>query len=222
MGADQAEQRGGPIGGALRGAADQLRQLLQLDQRLALHDPLGTVGQVDVAAARCSSCRASRSVTPGKTVLRRISSWPGRTSLEQLGHRAIELADRRIEVLVHRRADGDDDGGGVFEHGSVGGRLEQAGLDCLRKQKSSASSSWKGIRPRLTMGHALGAGVEQIDLVALAGEGQAQGQADVAAAADDGQGAVFQTRIGPNFRADDRLQARTGRRLVAAPNQKRS
>ena len=37
------------------------------------------------------------------------------------------------------------------------------------------------------MRHALGRRVEQIDGVALAGEGQAQRQADVAAAADDGQ-----------------------------------
>ena len=38
---------------------------------------------------------------------------------------AIELADGRIEIFIHRRADRDDDGGGVFENGGVGGGLER-------------------------------------------------------------------------------------------------
>ena len=51
LGTDKAKQGRGPFPGPRRGSADQLRQLLQFHQRLALHDPLRTVGQVDVATA---------------------------------------------------------------------------------------------------------------------------------------------------------------------------
>ena len=118
----------------VRRPGDQLRQLLQLAQRLALHDPLGAVRQVHVAAARLLELPGQPVGHAGEDRAAQHQQLPGPDPLEQLVHRAVELADRRVEVLVDRRADGDDDGGGVFQHGRVGGRLDEAGPDGFGQQ----------------------------------------------------------------------------------------
>ena len=124
---------------------------------------------------------------PGKTVLRRISSCPGRTWSSSWFIDAVELADRRIEVFIDRRADGDDDGGRVFEHGGIGGGLDAAVARLHSASRASASSSWNGIRPLLTRATRSGDVSSRSTWIALAGEGQAERQADMPAAADDGQ-----------------------------------
>ena len=62
--------------------------------------------------------------------------------------------------------------------------------------RASASVLVKRHLARVDQGHALRRNVEQIDGVPLAGEGQGQRQADVAAAADDGQRADGQRVVG--------------------------
>jgi hypothetical protein len=113
--------------------------------------------------------------------------------MQQLRQGAVELADRRIEVLINRRADGHDDGRGILQHAGVRGCLDKAGADRLG-QKRLGVVLVKRHSAAVDQGDTLGGRVEQIDRVALAREGQRQGQADMAASADDRQRADLQLR----------------------------
>ena len=66
------EQRLGPGDRPLGAAGDDLRELEQLDQRLALGDALRTERDVDGLARLAARLRSTIAVTPGYTVLRRI------------------------------------------------------------------------------------------------------------------------------------------------------
>ena len=161
-------------------------------------------------------------MTPGKTVLRSITSCPGRT---------------RWSSFIIDRSNSPTDGSRYSSTGvPIVTRMAAASSSTLWSvvalsmpdwivcwSSALASSSWKGIWPRLTMGDALGAGIDQIDLIALARKCQTERQSDMTAAADDRQGTVIQNSLDLFLREVHRLDAWSGRRLhEAAPGGNRN
>ncbi len=98
-------------------------------QRFALHDALGAIRQVHVGAAGLLQLAGEAVGHAGEDGAAQNEQLAGPHLLQQFRHGAVELDDGRVEVFIDGCADGDDDGGGVFEDGGIGGRADEAGLE---------------------------------------------------------------------------------------------
>ena len=174
-----------PVDGALGATRDDLRQLEELDQRACPRRcaPGRTRRRSSCRPAR--GCRSTIAVTPGYTVLRRTRIWPSRrwSSISSIA-RSTNFGIR-VEMLVDRGPDDDDDVLGLTPRRRVVGRLEPT----RRRGPCSSSSSAPRFEERHLPGSDLvdgrGVAVEADDRTAGFGEREPERQPDVAAATDN-------------------------------------
>src|SRR5262249_61253267 len=109
-----AEQGGSALGGARRGAADELRQLLQLAKGLPLDDALRAICQIDVGSADLLQLPGEAVRHARKNGAAQDHKLAGSSSREEVRHGTVECADRRVERFVDWRANRNDNGGTNF------------------------------------------------------------------------------------------------------------
>ena len=163
--------------------ADDLRQRVELLERVALGDPLRAERHVDPRAALGEMLRdvLGRARVDGAA---QDDEGAVAEVRRDLVDGLLEDRHRRAEELVDRRADDDDELLGPFDHRAVRAEAEPAGREDLAQQLVGAVlherhlAGGDPVEGRLVR-------VVDADAQAGLGEGEAQGQADVAAAAED-------------------------------------
>ena len=155
----------------------------QLGHRLALGDALGAERDVDVEAElgeqpldQRGDARVHRAAQHEELAVAEVVDAAPRSAC---GH-GVGIG---VEVLVDRRADDDDDVLGVADDRRVGGGRRAGPAASASASSSSAPGSRNGIVPALTCSTAVGFDVVERDTDRpRVGEGEAERQADVAAA----------------------------------------
>ena len=180
---ERPEQLGRPLGGAVVVGADDLRQRVELLEGMALGDPLRAERHVDPAAALGEVLRdvAGRARVDGAA---QGDQRPVAEVRRDLVDGLLEDRHRWPEELVDRGADDDDEVVRPLDHRAVGAEREPAGRQDLAQQLVRA-----GLHERHLAGGDPVEGrlvrVVDADAQARLGEGEAERQADVPAAAED-------------------------------------
>ena len=156
----------------------------ELAQALPLRDALGTEGDADLQARFREALLHPLAVIPGKTVLRRTSVCPSRSVRDAGVDRAVDRGEGRIQVLVDRCADDQDEelaiaheGGRVADDEVASG--DHAGEHLVRSLLEERHAPAADELDRALVD------VEDRYAEAALGEHDRERQADVAAAADD-------------------------------------
>ena len=140
------EQRLGALAGAVVVGADDLRQRVELLERVALGDALGAERDVDPAAA-LGEVLAD---VGGRARVDRAAQDDERAIAEvrrDLVDRPLEDRHRRPEELVDRRADDDDQRVGPRDHLAPSAPSSRRPVGRSSRSSSSAPVSRNGISP---------------------------------------------------------------------------
>ncbi len=177
------EQRGRALGRPVVVGADDLRQRMELLEGMTLGDPLRAERDIDPAAALgevlgdiAGRARVDRAAQGDQRPVAQVR--------RDLVDGLLEDRHRRAEELVDRRADDDHQLVGPGDHRAVGAEGETPGREDLAEELVGAVLHERHLARGDPVERRL-VGVVDADPQPGLREGEAQGQADVTAAAED-------------------------------------
>ena len=180
---EDPEQLARPVGRAVVVGADDLGQRVELLERVALGDPLRAERDVDGAAAlgQVLGDVAGRARVDGAAKRDQGALAQVRRDLVD---RLLEDRHRRSQELVDRRADDDDEVVRPLDHRAARAERQPTGGQDLAQQLVGTGLEERHLAGGDPVERGL-VGVVDADPQAGLGEGEAQGQADMAAATED-------------------------------------